>query len=123
MALRTSFRFTLPQGTGIKVESGRKASGVMRLVQVKDILSIERDGEVKKGTAAFHIVLLSKVITELGTEKMITRKTIERLSPVDFAFLLDFCNEINQQVIKRIPRKCPVCGKEYLAELSHLGEA
>jgi hypothetical protein len=123
MSIRTTFRFTLPRGIGIKTEPGRKASGTMRLVQVKDLVQIERDGQVQRGTGAFYVVLLSKVIVELGTEKMITRKTIEQLNSADFAFLVDFLHEINHQVIRKIPITCPECGHAYLGAFAQLGEA
>ena len=123
MNIRTTFRFTLPKGTGIKTEAGRKTSGMMRLVQVKDLVSIERDGGVQKGSGAFYVVLLGKVITELGQETMITRKTIERLNPVDFAFLVDFMHQINHQVIRKMPMKCGHCQAEYVGAFNQLGEA
>ena len=47
--LRTEYRFTLPRGTGIKVEAGRKVSGTMRLIKVKDLVDIERDSQVQRG--------------------------------------------------------------------------
>lgn len=123
MQIRNEFRFTLPKGIGIKTENGRKVTGTMRLVKVKDIVSIERDGSVQKNTGAFYVVLLSKVITSLGAERSINRNTIEKLSPLDFAFLVDFMHEINHQVIKRISLKCPNCHSEYSGEFSQLGEA
>jgi phage FluMu protein gp41 len=123
MNIRTSFRFTLPKGTGIKTEPGRKASGKMRLIQVKDLVIIERDSVVQQGTGAFYVVLLSKTIEELGQEGMITRKTIEKLSPVDFAFLVDFMHEINHQVIKQMQIKCGSCGHVYKGAFAQLGEA
>ena len=123
MALRTHFRFILPQGRGFQAEAGRKVSGEMRLVQLKDILQIERDAEVRRDTGAFYVVLLGRVITALGSEKMITRKTIEKMSPMDFAFCVDFLHEINHQVIKRVRLRCASCGHEFFGEASRLGEA
>lgn len=123
MNIRTTFRFTLPRGTGVKTEPGRKAGGIMKLVQVKDLLQIERDGQVQRGTGAFYVVLLSKVITELGTDKMINRKNIEQLNSADFAFLVDFLHEINHQVIRTVPITCPQCGHGYLGAFAQLGEA
>ena len=123
MKIRTEFRYTLPKGTGIKTEGGHKVSGTMRLVKVKDIVSIERDSSVQKNTGAFYVVLLSKVIENLGAEKSINRNTIEKLNPVDFAFLVDFMHEINHQIIKKIPLKCPNCQTEYYGEFEQLGEA
>ena len=123
MKIRTQFRFTLPKGTGIKTENGHKVTGIMRLVKVKDIVSIERDSTVQKNTGAFYVVLLSKVIEELGSERNINRGTIEKLTPVDFAFLVDFMHEINHQVIKKIPLKCPTCQSDFEGEFEQLGEA
>lgn len=121
--LRTEFNFTLPKGTGIKVEQGRKVSGTMRLIKVKDLVDIERDGQVQRGTGAFYVVLLSRCIKQLGLINMINRNTIENLDPVDFAFLVDFMNEINHQVIKRLPITCNECGHKYEGIISQLGEA
>jgi len=123
MTLRTSFRFTLPNGKGVKVEPGRKASGVMRLIQVKDLVAIEKDAQVVQGTGLFYIVLLSKTITELGLERMVTRKTIEQLNSADVAFLIDLMHEINHQVIKQTPLKCASCGSIQMGTFALLGEA
>lgn len=123
MQIRNEFRFILPKGTGIKTEGTHKVTGTMRLVKVRDIVEIERDATVKKNTGAFYVVLISKVITSLGAEKLVSRNTIEKLNPVDFAFLVDFMHEINHQVIKRIPLKCPNCQTEFFGEFNQLGEA
>ena len=108
--LRTEYRFTLPRGTGIKVEAGRKVSGTMRLIKVKDLVDIERDSQVQRGTGAYYVVLLSRCITELGLSTSINRS-------------VDFMNEINHQVIKRLPLQCSECGHEYEGIISQLGEA
>jgi hypothetical protein len=123
MSLRTAFKFTLPRGAGIKTEPGRKASGTMRLIRMKDLLEIERDGSVQRGTGEFYVVLLGKVVTELGLDKAVNRKAIERLNSVDFAFLVDFLHEINHQVIKRVPVTCDTCGHTFWGAFAQLGEA
>ena len=121
--IRTEFKFTLPKGTGIKVEAGRKVTGTMRLIKVRDLVDIERDSQVQRGTGAYYVVLLSRCITQLGLSSMINRKVIENLDPIDFAFLVDFMNEINHQVIKRLPIVCEECGHKYEGIISQLGEA
>lgn len=123
MKIRTSFKFTLPKGNGIKVEEGRKVTGTMKLIQIKDLIAIERDAQVQKGSGAFYVVLLSKVITELGTQKMVTRKTIEQLNAVDFAFLVDYLHHINHQIIKTTIITCNNCNHKYQGVFSQLGEA
>lgn len=96
--LRTEFRFTLPKGSGIKVDTGRKVNGTMRLIKVKDLVDIERDLQVKRETGSYYVVMLSRFITQLGALTSINRNIIEKLDPIDFAFLVDFMNEINHQV-------------------------
>ena len=95
----------------------------MRLIKVKDIIDVERDGQVKRGTGSYYVVLLARCITQLGAITTINRNTIEKLEPVDFAFLVDFMNEINHQVIKRISLECKECGYKYEGIISQLGEA
>lgn len=121
--IRTEFRFTLPKGSEIKADAGRKVTGTMRLIKVKDLVDIERDGQVKRGTGAYYVVLLARCITQLGALTSINRNTIEKLNPIDFAFLVDFMNEINHQVIKRISLECKECGYKYEGIISQLGEA
>lgn len=95
----------------------------MRLIRVEDLVDIERDGKVRRETGEFYVVLLSRCITEMGTLKNINRNHIEKLEPVDFAFLVDFMNEINHQVIKNIPVKCESCKNEFICKVTQLGEA
>jgi len=123
MNIRTSFRFTLPNGRGIKAEPGRKVTGMMRLIRVKDLIAIEEDSQVMKGSGAYFLALLTKTVTEVGLERSVTRKTIEQLAPADFYFLIDFMHEINHQVIKRLPIICPSCNESYIGSFAQLGEA
>ena len=119
--IKTEFKFVLPKGTGIST-SGKKVQGVMRLLKVKDIVAMEKDLGVSQNTGVFYVALLAMCIKSLGDITMVNRNTIEKLSPVDFAFLVDFMNEINHQVIKRIPIKCQHCSNEFEGVLSRLGE-
>ena len=121
--IRTEFKFTLPKGTGVKVEAGRKVTGTMRLIKVKDLVDIERDSSVRKNTGLYYVVLLGKCVTQLGASTTVNRTVIEKLDPVDFAFLVDFMNEINHQVIKRLRLVCEECGHKYEGIISQLGEA
>ncbi|MDR2096182.1 MAG: hypothetical protein LBP76_11815 [Treponema sp.] len=123
MNIRTTFNFVLPKGLGISVETGHtKVTGTMRLVKVKDLLEVERDDSIKRETGIFYVVLFCKVILKLGNESMVSRKTFEKMSPVDFAFLMDFFHTVNHQVIKRIPVECPVCKNRYMGVFGQLGE-
>jgi hypothetical protein len=123
MALKTEFIFTLPRGIGFQANMGTKITGVMRLAKVSDILIIHQDNRVKTNPSYFYVILITRVVTKLGTEKMVTTKTIENLCPEDFAFLVDFFNQLNHQLIRRVPLKCENCGHEFVGEFQLLGEA
>ncbi|MBN1699177.1 MAG: hypothetical protein JW881_16780 [Spirochaetales bacterium] len=122
MKIRTEFKFVLPRGHVDKEGKYRKIQGVMRLIKVKDLIQVYHDSRVKENESYFYIVLLSRVITKFDAEKLVTSKTIERLCPEDFAFLVDFLNEINHRVIKMIPLQCSACKNRYIGEFSSLGE-
>lgn len=118
MKLKTEFNFILPDLTG----DGNKIKGVMRLVKVKDIIEVYRDNRVKENPAYFYVVLLSRIVVKIEGEKMMNTRIIENLTSKNFAFLVDFMNEINHRVLKQFPVKCSSCGEEYLGELQLLGE-
>lgn len=122
MKIRKEFKFTLPVGYPDKEGKFTKVRGIMRLIKVKDLISIYQDTRVKENEAYFYVILLTRVVTKLGDARMVTTKTIENLSPRDFAFLVDFMNEINHKVIKSIPIKCSNCDNMYIGEFSLLGE-
>ena len=122
MKIRTEFPFVLPKGIVDKDKNLKKTKGVMRLIKVKDLLQIYKDTRVKETESYFYIVLLSRVVTTLGNERMVTTRTIENLYPEDLAFLVDFLNEINHKVIKRIPVSCTSCANKYIGEFTLLGE-
>ncbi len=123
MRIREEFTFSLPRGTGIENNGIKKVSGTMRFMKVKDLVLIQQDARVKENPGFSYVILLSRVVTKLGTEKMINNSVIERLCPEDFAFLVDMVNRINHQVIKRVVVDCPSCGKRFPAEFGLLGEA
>ena len=122
MKIRTEFSFILPKGLLDKDNTRQKTKGTMRLIKVKDLLLIHQDTRVKESEAYFYVVLLARVIDKIGSEKMVNTKLIESLCPEDFAFLVDFMNEINHKVLKSIPIACSACKNKYIGEFALLGE-
>jgi hypothetical protein len=118
--LKTEFKFVLPQGA--EDDKDEKMKGVMRLVKVKDLLDVYRDTRVKDSPSYFYVVLLSRLVTKLGDERMINTRVIENLSTENFTFLVDFMNEINHTILSRFPVKCGTCGTMYTGEVSLVGE-
>lgn len=118
MQIRTEFKFVLPE----KDAAGNKVRGTMRLLKIKDIMHVQRDRRVQEQPHLNYLVLLNRVIATLGDARMITTGLIEKLSPKNFIFLIDFMNHINHQILKQVPINCNHCQKQFLGEVSFPGE-
>jgi hypothetical protein len=94
MNLRTQFPFTLPKGY-IDGEGRLHRNGVMRLATARDEIEPLRDLRVQENDAYLTVVMLSRVITELGTVCPVTPNIVEGLFAVDLAFLQEFYGIIN----------------------------
>jgi hypothetical protein len=93
--MKTSYEFVLPRGYVDR--SGRlHRTGRMRLATARDELEPLRDPLVSgPDDPRLTILVLTRVIEELGDLEMITTHEIEGLFAVDLAFLQDFYGVIN----------------------------
>ncbi len=94
MTLQTEFPFTLPKGY-VDDDGTVHRDGVMRLATARDEIEPLRDVRVKDNEAYFTIVVLTRVISRLGTLRTVTSSHIEGLFAADLAFLQDFYEIIN----------------------------
>lgn len=93
MALQTEHEFTLPNGY---VEDGKiHKTGLMRLATAADEILPQKDPRVQNNQAYLDIIILSRVITRLGSLNEINPRIIEGLFVQDLAFLQDFYRRIN----------------------------
>jgi hypothetical protein len=123
-ALRTEFEFELPRG--YLDESGvLHRKGKMRLATARDELLPLRDLRVKENPAYLSVVLLGRVITELGTLGPANDQIVEKMFAADLAFLQDFYRQVNAEGHSRASVVCPHCEKPFDVELggSRLGES
>ncbi|GLF95277.1 hypothetical protein [Streptomyces yaizuensis] len=111
-AIRTEFDFTLPVGYHAR-DGGVHTSGTMRLATARDELAPLIDQRVRENPAYLGIVLLSLVITRLGTLSEVRPDHIEGLFAEDLAYLQDFYHEVNG--VRSQPRQvaCPGCGMPF----------
>ncbi len=93
--LQTEFEFFLPKG--YVDESGQlHRAGTMRLATARDELDPLRDPRVRDADDPFlTILVLSRVVTRLGTVVPITPREIENLFAADLAYLQDVYGAIN----------------------------
>ena len=94
MGLTTEYPFTLPKGY-VDAEGTLNRTGVMRLACARDKVEPLRDPRVKENEAYSTIIVLAKVITELGTVGHITTRVVESLFASDYRYLQDFYRIIN----------------------------
>jgi len=67
------------------------------------------------------IILLSRVITRLGTLEHMNPKVIEGLFAADLAYLQDMYRRVNENGHNHLETTCPHCGGMFALELGSLG--
>jgi hypothetical protein len=119
--LQTEFPFVLPKGY-IDENGGLHTEGTMRLATAMDEIAPLRDPRVRNNEAYLVIILLSQVITRLGSYTRVTPNMVEKLFAADIAYLQDLYRQINDVDDRRISVVCPHCGQAFEAEVPLLGE-
>lgn len=122
--LRTEFEFELPRGY-LHSDGTLHRHGRMRLATARDELRPQMDVRVKENPAYLSVVLLSQVITELGTITDVHAGVVEQMYATDVAFLQDFYRRINSEGHTRAGVTCPACETAFEIDLAGggLGES
>ncbi len=120
MTLQTEFEFDLPMGY-VDRDGNLHKSGTMRLATAMDEIAPLRDPRVRGNQAYLVIVLLSRVVTQLGTLPQITTGVVENLFAADLAYLQTLYRRINEEGKTTIPVTCPQCNTEHELDLANLG--
>ena len=120
MELQTMYPFRLPRGY-VDGEGTLHRDGQMRLAPAGEELSALRDPRVKADESYMNPLILSKVITMLGTLPEITPEVIEGLFVADMEFLQDMYDTINKAEKPQIQVTCPHCGKQFVDTINFQG--
>ena len=120
MSLQTEFEFTLPRGY-VDGDGSLHKHGVMRLATAMDEITPLNDMRVRNNQAYLVIILLARVITQLGSLTRIHPGVIEKLFAADLAYLQEFYRRINEQGTSTIPVTCPECQTQFEVDLANLG--
>ena len=118
--LQTEYEFTLPMGH-VDPEGNLHRDGVMRLATAADEILPFKDPRVQGNQAYLIVILLSRVITRLGSVAQVNPKTIEGLYAADLAYLQEFYNRINRNGRPSVEALCPKCEHSFEMELSAAG--
>ncbi len=102
-------------------EGALHREGVMRLATAADEILPLKDPRVQSNEAYLLLILLSRVITRLGSVSSINPKVMEGLYAADLAFLQDFYNRINRNGKASLEAICPKCAHEFAVEANGAG--
>lgn len=114
--MTTEFDFILPRGY-VDEEGTVHRAGKMRLAAAFDEIAPMKDPRVQANPGYLVIILLARVVTQLGTLPMINPKVIERLFSADLAYLQAFYSRINGDGGQWKQVTCPHCKTEFDAEI------
>ncbi|BAC92045.1 MULTISPECIES: hypothetical protein [Gloeobacter] len=93
-AIQTEFEFTLPKGY-LDPDGNLHRKGLMRLSTAMDEIAPLRDPRVKSNPAYATIIILSRVIVQLGALPEVTPAVVEGFFAGDLNFLQNFYRQIN----------------------------
>lgn len=120
MTIQTEFEFTLPRG--YVDEAGQvHHMGRMRLATAMDeIEAVEHPG-VRAKESYLPVLLLSRVVTQLGTVDKVTPRIIASLFASDLAYLQDMYLRLNGSEAIMIGAICPHCNNQFQVQVAPLG--
>ena len=115
--LHTEFGFVLPRGY-VDDAGNLHREGVMRLATARDEILPQRDPRVRENEAYLTVLLLSRVVSRLGSVPQVTSGTIEGLFASDLAFLQDLYRRINQEGHTQAAVTCPDCKHQFTVDMA-----
>ena len=115
--LRTEHPFTLPCGY-VDSQGVLHRHGVMRLATALDEVEPLQDVRVRSNAAYLSILLLSRVVIQLGEIAPVGTEIVEALFAADFLFLQQFYVQINGSEASIIDTQCPRCGARFSLDLA-----
>ena len=118
--LQTEFPFTLPAGY-VDPEGNLHREGVMRLATAFDEIAPMRDPRVQSNPGYLVIILLSRVVTRLGSLTVLNPGIFEKLFAADLSYLQDLYRRVNEHGSTRLAVTCPHCQGDFEVETALAG--
>lgn len=120
MTLQTEFEFTLPKGY-VDASGQLHQVGRMRLATaVDEIEAIEHPG-VQSKESYLPVLLLARVVTQIGTLSAVTPQVIAGLFASDLAYLQDMYLRLNGAEAVMVGAVCPHCNNQFQLQVAPLG--
>jgi hypothetical protein len=117
--MQTEHPFSLPRGY---VDAGGTVhrDGVMRLATARDEIEPLRDAAVRENQAYLSVLLLSRVVTRIGTVTAVTPDVVEGLFAADFDHLQRLYERLNVDGDTVGSITCPGCQERFEVDLSEI---
>jgi hypothetical protein len=115
--LQTEFPFTLPCGY-VDEQGNLHRQGIMRRAVALDEVEPAADPRVRTNDLYLGILLLSRVVTRLGSIAPVPPSVVEGLFATDFAYLQDLYLQVNEPDGGLVETACPACGTRFSLDLS-----
>ena len=122
MAFQTEIQFTLPKGY-MCAEGVLHREGLMRLATAADEILPLKDPRVQQNPAYLTVILLSRVISKLGSLADIHTGVIEGLYASDMSYLQALYQDLNGDGTYKTSVTCPKCEHRFDLRFDELGEA
>ena len=110
--IQTEFEFTLPQGY-VDGDGTLHREGTMRLANAADEIEPLQDPRVQSNSSYLTVILLARVITELGDLDSVNTTVIENLFVKDLEYLQNLYARVNHQGSNTVRTVCPDCEHEF----------
>lgn len=121
MAFQTEFEFTLPKGY-VEENGNLHKQGIMRLATAADEILPLKDPRVQQNPAYLAVILLSRVVTKLGSLSDVNPRIVEGLFASDLSYLQELYKQVNSNGNAQIKTKCPKCEHNFNVEIISTGE-
>ena len=120
MTFQTEIEFSLPKGF-LDDDGTLHKDGVMRLATAADEILPLKDPRVQQNPAYLSIIVLSRVVNQLGSLADINPKVIEGLYASDLSFLQSIYQKINGNGELKVTANCPTCESSFEVMVDSMG--
>lgn len=116
MAFQTEIEFTLPRGY-LDGDGTLHNKGVMRLATAADEILPMKDPRVQSNPAYLTIIVLSRVVTKLGSLPDVNPRIVESLYAADVSHLQSLYQRVNSNENGAVKVVCPKCEHHFETNL------
>lgn len=117
IGFQTEFEFDLPKGY-VDGDGVVHKHGVMRLATAADEVLPLRDQRVLQNPGYLTIIILSRVVTALGSLTKLDPRIVEKLYSSDLAYLQNMYQAINAVEPVVDSCVCPECGHKFEQQIN-----